>query len=123
MRKITLIALFVLLITICNVQVLLIYGGSNHDVFLGALNTSKYDTESIWNPYGNYGSAYSNLSPFNLYANDPPVIVDYDGNFYGYFIVNKYASKRANFQLANIIYEYYQEIREDVGRWYDEIID
>lgn len=118
-------------------QTLYIYGGEDHDVFLGKLNASKYDsksiwneygtygseynTNSIWNEYGTYGSAYSSYSPFNSYASYPPVIVDEDGNFYGYFTVNKYKSKRANFDLVNIICEYYESIREDVDEWYDKI--
>jgi hypothetical protein len=100
-------------------QTLYIYGGEDHDVFLGKLNASKYDsksiwneygtygseynTNSIWNEYGTYGSEYSSYSPFNSYASYPPVIVDEEGNFYGYFTVNKYKSKRANFDLVNII--------------------
>lgn len=118
-------------------QTLYIYGGEDHDVFLGKLNASKYDsksiwneygtygseynTNSIWNEYGTYGSAYSSYSPFNSYASYLPVIVDEEGNFYGYFTVNKYKSKRANFDLVNIICEYYESIREDVDEWYDKI--
>lgn len=118
-------------------QTLYIYGREDHDVFLGKLNASKYDsksiwneygtygseynTNSIWNEYGTYGSAYSSYSPFNSYASYPPVIVDEEGNFYGYFTVNKYKSKRANFDLVNIICEYYESIREDVDEWYDKI--
>ena len=68
-----------------------------------------------------YGIAYSSYSPFNSYASYPPVIVDEEGNFYGYFTVNKYKSKRANFDLVNIICEYYESIREDVDEWYDKI--
>lgn len=118
-------------------QTLYIYGGEEHDVFLGKLNASKYDSKSIWNEYGTYGSeynansiwneygtygsAYSSYSPFNSYASYPPVIVDEEGNFYGYFTVNKYKSKRANFDLVNIICEYYESIREDVDEWYDKI--
>lgn len=113
------------------------YGGEDHDVFLGKLNASKYDSKSIWNEYGTYGSEYnansiwneygtygseySSYSPFNSYASYPPVIVDEEGNFYGYFTVNKYKSKRANFDLVNIICEYYESIREDVDEWYDKI--
>jgi hypothetical protein len=37
---------------------------------------SKYSTTSIWNTYGDYGSAYSNESAFNEYATNPPKIVD-----------------------------------------------
>lgn len=118
-------------------QTLYIYGGEDHDVFLGKLNASKYDSKSIWNEYGTYGSEYnansiwneygtygseySSYSPFNSYASYPPVIVDEEGNFYGYFTVNKYKSKRANFDLVNIICEYYESIREDVNEWYDKI--
>mgnify|MGYP001666944880 FL=1 len=118
-------------------QTLYIYGGEDHDVFLDKLNASKYDSKSIWNEYGTYGSeynansiwneygtygsAYSSYSPFNSYASYPPVIVDEEGNFYGYFTVNKYKSKRANFDLVNIICEYYESIREDVDEWYDKI--
>lgn len=118
-------------------QTLYIYGGEDHDVFLGKLNASKYDsksiwneygtygseynTNSIWNEYGTYGSEYSSYSPFNSYASYPPVIVDEEGNFYGYFTVNKYKSKRANFDLVHIICEYYESIREDVDEWYDKI--
>ena len=118
-------------------QTLYIYGGEDHDVFLGKLNASKYDSKSIWNEYGTYGSEYnansiwneygtygseySSYSPFNSYASYPPVIVDEVGNFYGYFRVNIYKSKRANFDLVNIICEYYESIREDVDEWYDKI--
>ena len=35
---------------------LYIYGGKNSKEFLGKLNASKYDSESIWNTYGNYGN-------------------------------------------------------------------
>lgn len=114
-------------------QTLYIYGGEDHDVFLGKLNASKYDSKSIWNEYGTYGSEYNANSIWNEYgtygsayssyshASYPPVIVDEEGNFYGYFTVNKYKSKRANFDLVNIICEYYESIREDVDEWYDKI--
>lgn len=89
---------------------LMLFGGKNHDVFLGCLSCNKYDSESvwneygdygsryssnsIWNPYGDYGSKYSDYSPWNSYASYPPVIVDSYGNFYGYFTANKYNSER-----------------------------
>ena len=49
-------------------QTLLIYGGSDHDVFLGKLNADCYDSESIWNEYGTYGSKYSSESIWNEYG-------------------------------------------------------
>src|SRR5262245_39483623 len=79
---------------------LMIFGGKNHDVYLGCLTCSESDSDSVHNEYGSYGSSYSTSSIFNRYgdygsqygtfsacnpyASDPPVIVDSNGNFYGY---------------------------------------
>ena len=116
---------------------LYIYGGEDNNVFLGILNATKYDSESIWNIYGKYGNkydsnciwnqfgkygnTYNSYCPFNKYGSNPPVLLDKKGNFYGYFTANKYASKRANSQLVDIICENYASIREDVSGWYDKI--
>ena len=85
---------------------LLLFGGNSHDDFLGCFDCSKYDSDSIcnkygtygskynsdsiWNKYGTYGSKYSTSSPWNKYSsgNDVPVLVDRSGNFYGYFTIN-----------------------------------
>jgi hypothetical protein len=88
---------------------MMIFGGVNHDVYLGCLSCSKYEFDSVFNEYGNYGSKYSNTSVFNKYGNygskysmyspcneyssTPPVIVDGSGNFYGYLTLNKYMAK------------------------------
>ena len=120
-------------------QTLLIFGGDDHDVFLGCLNTNRYDSNSIWNPYGTYGSKYnsksiwnqygtyggeySSYSPFNPYASNPPVLVDKDGNFYGYFTANRYNPKRTRDKLALFIIENWEEIIEDVGEAYDVIFN
>ncbi len=114
---------------------ILIYGGSDHDVFLGKLNADRFDSESIWNPYGTYGSRYSSksiwnkygtygskyssYSPFCSYASNPPVLVDASGRFYGYFTANTLKSKRAKGALVDAIIKYHDEIREDVREWYD----
>lgn len=87
---------------------LMIFGGENHDVYLGCLNCSEYATDSvfnkygsygseysgtsIYNSYGQYGSAYSSTSPCNPYASNPPIVVDQNGNFYGYLTLNQYLS-------------------------------
>lgn len=82
----------------------LVFGGVGHKTFLGCLNCSEYGQSSIHNaysygsPYGQtifnhyseYGSAYSNESACNAYANDPPVIVDSDGRYYGRLTLNQY---------------------------------
>ena len=100
---------------------LLIYGGKEHDEYLGKLNASKYDSESIWNQYGKYGSKYNNNSPFNDYASYPPILVDKNGKFYGYFTSNKYKRQRANLKLIDIICDNHEAISEDVSGWYDKI--
>ena len=120
-------------------QELQIYAGKDHDVYLGCLNCDKYNTNSIWNiygtfgskynansiwnKYGTYGSKYNEFCPWNKYSNDPPVIVDSDGKFYGYFTLNKNTSKRADFRLVQTIYEYNEFIIDDVSKWYDKIFE
>lgn len=116
MRKYVIIVCLLTLSFFASGQTLMIFGGDNHDVYLGKLNASEYDSESIWNEYSSYGSDYSSYSPFNEYAAYPPVIVDAKGNFYGYFTVNEHKPKRAEFKLALIIYQYYKQIRDDVFR-------
>lgn len=102
MKKLCFIIL-ILPVTI-SAQVLHLYGGKNNDVYLGCLNCNNYDSDSIWNEYGTYGSSYNtnsiwneygtygneynSYSPWNSYGSDPPVVVDKEGNFYGYFTVN-----------------------------------
>ena len=116
---------------------LYIYGGQKGNVFLGKLDASKYDTESIWNVYGSYGSKYNSKSiwnsygtyggkygsytPFNEYASYPPVLRNSKGQFCGYFTANKYMFNRADSKVADIICEHYDEIREDVSGWYEKI--
>ena len=135
--------LFIVLALLCcsliHSQAYNLYGGKDHDIYLGCLNCNKTDESSVWNQYGSYGSKYSNTciwnkyslyggeysdnSPFNQYANYPPVIVDKDGNFYGYFTLNKYHDKRATSNLALTIYKFYDLIPEDVGGWYDKLFN
>ena len=74
--------------------------------YLGKLTTNKYDSESIFNEYGTYGSKYSTKSifneygtygskyntqsAFNPYATTPPIIVDSNFNKVGYLTANTY---------------------------------
>jgi len=114
-----------------------LYGGPDHKVYLGCVNCNKYDSNSIWNAYGSYGSKYNpnsiwnaygtygskfnTLSPWNSHSTNPPVVVDKEGKFYGYFTLNQRMPKRADFKLALIIYEYHEFIKDDVSKWYDKI--
>ena len=93
-------------------QELLVFGGQKHDIFLGCLSCSEYATNSIFNqysPYGSafsstsvlngysqYGSKYSAYSACNEYASYPPVVVDRQGNFYGYLTTNNYKNPIRN---------------------------
>ncbi len=120
-------------------QTLHLYGGQNHDVYLGCLNCSDIDSDSIWNDigtYGNnihfnsiwnnmgtYGNDVSNYSPWSNFASYPPVIVDKQGNFYGYLTVNEFKSKRVNFKLALILYKYHNNIKDDVSEWYRKLFE
>jgi hypothetical protein len=87
----------------------MIFGGEDHRTYLGCLNCSeyatdsifnsygshgsRYATESVWNHYSEFGSAYSNEGACNPYANDPPVMVNSDGSFYGRLTLNVYHSQ------------------------------
>lgn len=112
-----------------NGVALLLFGGEGHKTFLGCLNCnqynagsicnkygqqgSKYNNDSIWNKYGSYGSRYSNHSPWNTYASEPPVIVDKDGNFYGYLTANQYNPKRTRIKLYVQLTDLWDEITDD----------
>jgi len=86
--------------------------------FLGTLNENEYDSNSIYNQYGkygsqyekacifnkysNYGSDYSDKNPFNQYANKAPGLYDRYNNFYGTLSINRYAQgvTKQTYQLA-----------------------
>ncbi len=53
---------------------------------------SKYRMYSIWNEYGAYGSEYRLYSAFNKYTSTPPLIIDGDGNIVGRLTVNPYVT-------------------------------
>jgi hypothetical protein len=91
---------------------LLLFGREDHKTFLGCLNCgaisaesvcnpfadygSRFSDSSIWNQFNEYGSRFSDYSPWNPFASKPPVIVDGDGNFYGYFTANRTHDKRTS---------------------------
>ena len=78
---------------------------ANDGQYLGKLTFSRYDSDSILNKYGsygsqysstsifnkysNYGSQYSSLSPFNKYTSTPPTVY-YKGEKVGYLTKNRY---------------------------------
>lgn len=83
---------------------ILIFGGSGHRDFLGCLNCGETDSSSVWNDISKYGwqndiGVWNDISPYgnsfgpqsacNDIANDPPVLVDRQGNFYGRLSINE----------------------------------
>jgi hypothetical protein len=96
-----------------------IYGGKNHDQFLGCMNCnnekpnsiwspftdygSSHNPKSIWNERGLYGSVKSNYSPYNPKAKYPPQIVDGNGKCVGYLTVNKNNPGRIVGKVADLI--------------------
>lgn len=118
-------------------QELHLYGGDNNNKYLGCLTCNEYNSDSIWNEFGTYGSPFNLMSiwnefgiygsPFSIYSpwNDfsinPPVIVDKLGNFYGYLSTNEFKDKRATFDLALFLYKYHDLIKKDISKWYNEI--
>ena len=73
--------------------------------YLGNLNSNRYDPNSLSNPYGagsvykkdglnnpygQYGSPYSNKSSNNKFATEPPKLYDGKGNFRGNLSTNPF---------------------------------
>ena len=79
---------------------------ANDGQFLGKLTFSKFDSESvfnnfgeygnkfssksIYNRFGNYGNKFSSLSPYNSFTSTPPKIY-LKGSFWGYLTKNQLA--------------------------------
>jgi len=93
---------------------LYLYADDGTGTFLGEISSNKYDTDSIankygdygskyqtksiFNQYGNYGSKYSQYSVFNEYATKPPKIMDKNGKVVGYLSANKYIKDAISYE-------------------------
>lgn len=113
-----------------TVSKLYLFGGKESDVLLGCLNCDKYDSESIWNEFGKYGSKYNSqsiwnkygtyggsggrFSPFNRFST-PPKIIDAKGYFIGYFTTDKYFADRKNNEILNAICDDSEFISENIN--------
>ena len=82
--------------------------------FIGCLDCGRYDSDSICNEYGTYGSKYSSSSPWNKYSSsdDVPKAIDGQGNFYGYFTINKYRSNSMN--ISDDLEDIYESANGDL---------
>lgn len=56
---------------------------------------SKYSDKSICNPYGDYGGRYSDKSPYNPYTDGPPMLM-INGRAVAFVTVNKLLSPRVH---------------------------
>ena len=92
---------------------LLLFGGDGHKTFLGCLNCGRFDSGSVCNKFGNYGSKFSNYSPWNRFASEPPAIVDASGNFYGYLTANRYNPKRTTIKALVALTDLWKEVTDD----------
>lgn len=92
---------------ICLTIVLMsVFSSASASRYIGNLNTNRYESNSINNPYGSYGSKYSSDSvnnrygtygsPYssksatNPYASDAPKLYDQNGNYRGKLSSNRY---------------------------------
>ena len=57
---------------------------------------SEFSSTSIFNEFGKYGSEFSNLSPYNEFGSEPPLIVDSNGTFLAYLTVNDFKTPAIN---------------------------
>ena len=98
---------------------LYLYADDGTGTFLGEISSNKYDTDSIaneygnygskyqtksiFNQYGNYGSKYSQYSVFNEYATHPPKILDNNGKVVGYLTANKYIKDAISYEEMMVL--------------------
>lgn len=129
MRKYLLFGLLIFIGTVCFAHTYSLYGYENgsYKVFLGTFQIignsiyedkyssnsifneygtygSEYSSTSIWNKYSTWGSEYSSTSATNSYCQNPPAIVDANGNIVGYLTANRYLS---NTNLGKSVSRYF----------------
>ena len=87
---------------------------ANDNQYLGKISKNQYDSDSInnefgtygsefssysiFNEFGTYGSEFSNLSPFNMFTSTPPKIYK-DNIFIAYLTVNTFIFPRVDTNL------------------------
>lgn len=63
---------------------------------------SSFSSDSIWNGFGTYGSSFSSKSPWNSFSSNGPKIVDDNGNFFGRFSINTFSGFSESETLSEI---------------------
>jgi hypothetical protein len=108
-----------------TVPKLMLFAGPSHETYLGCLNCgseapdsilnesgthgSTMSQESIWNKFSQFGGHFGIYSPFNQFSQDPPVIVDAAGSFYGRFTMNTLRLDRTKIETFNALLEKFAE--------------
>lgn len=126
--KSALIIILVLTSSLAFAQKVMIYGGENHDVYLGCITCTQFNGESVWNEEGVYGTKNNNLSiwsefsefgnefsylsPWNEFATHPPILVDENGGYYGYFTRNPYFKDRTEVEFFVYVLNNFRWIEE-----------
>ena len=124
--------------SLVNSQNLHLYGGSDYTEYLGCLDCSRFDSKSIWNAFGDYGSSFSNtsiwndlnnygddnnpLSPWNTVSNKAPKIIDASGKFQGYLTANPSLKEKSNSRLATELVNNHKAIAKDLAKWYTKLV-
>lgn len=116
-----------------------IFAGPGHETFLGVLNAEDHRRDSIWNEYREFGSTSSRTSiwnrncpfggsrgpysPFNKQTLTPPVLVDDEGNFYGYMTANEQMEKRSQAEIVILICDNWEDAIYDREELYEAVKD
>ena len=138
MNKIITLLLLITTSSFVTSQNLHIYGGADYTEYLGCLDCSRYDSKSIWNAFGDYGSSFSNtsiwndlnnygddnnpLSPWNTVSNKAPKIIDAAGKFQGYLTANPSLKEKSNSRLATELVNNHKAIAKDLAKWYTKLV-
>lgn len=129
--------LFLLLFVLAGVaRTIRIYAVDDKDfIFLGTLSGpydresifyrfgtygSRFNSKSIWNRFGKYGSKYNSSSPWNEYTRTPPVMLDDNYQFVGYFTVRENKCNRDLVPMMRYIKENFEDCADDPSELYEK---
>jgi hypothetical protein len=75
---------------------------------------SRFSSTSIWNQFGSYGGRFSSNSPFNQFTGTPPEMVA-DSVAIGYLTVNQFLTPRLD--PTTLIYDCFSDSPSDLEQW------
>lgn len=135
MKKLFILMLMGLFFSTLNAQSLRIYAQDGDDyVYIGKFASpydsesifngygkygNEYNSNSIWNEYGKYGNEYNSISPWNEYSSKPPVIVNSDNKFVGYFTANTSLCLKELVPMMKYIKKNFRQVAKDPSKVYE----